>query len=459
MRTGFKRTIVMLTTLILAAPALGRLPPASNPAPGATPVAPSGAPACSGFFGLGNYVGRAIQGLREAGTMTCNPGTYSGGNAPHLAPCNTCKQSVDKWKQKIPKAADAATQADCAASAAGATASAGTTGGVNAQLSSFGNNGRNVTTGATAQNTRAANADKAKTEFQQCKQDLEKTCMGKQLADQDKQVAQAVHKACEDAAKGAGQFADQKKQDGMGLGDLSKLMGLAQQAMGMAQQANQQQQPSDMSGLGAPSATSPTPGSGGSSSTPEIATTKLDGKDSTQAPTVGFGNVPGNSQVAAVQNGITGVGSATGASSGPDAFGGGSAGLGAGASGGEVGASGGGAGGGGLGGGGNSSGASRPTDGVAGGAGGGSGENGGFEMNPGGGKAFVGLKASKAELDSVADGSLLGDNAPLDDLGARDPASEGSPIDAASEADLLGADSIFSRIKAKYSTLKGSGRI
>jgi hypothetical protein len=443
MRTGFKRYFALLA-LLVAEPAFAS--------------APAGGGACGGdYLGLGSMLAPITGSVKKSSPMSCQ---YQ--EAKAAADCRTCSQTVESWKEKIPKAAEAAGAADCAASTLGAGATAAAAGGTGtAQLSTFGGNRNNVAAGQRTQNTRAANADKARTEFEKCKQDIEKQCFGKRLSTPDQKIAGNMHKACEDAAKKSGQFADQKKQDGMGLGDIGKLMGLAQQAMGMAQQANQQQQPSDMSGLGAPSATSPTPGSGGSSTTPEIATTKLDGKDSTQAPTVGFGNVPGSSQVAAVQNGITG-GGGTGASSGPEAFGGGGgAGLGAGASGGEVGSSGGGgAGGGGLGGGGNSSGASRPIDGLAGGAGGGSsGDGGGFEMNGGGGKAFVGLKASKAELDSVADGSLLGDNAPLDDLGARDPASEGGAIDAANEVDLLGSDSIFTRIKEKYSTLKGSGRI
>lgn len=415
------------------------------------------APANCGSFNLFSFLSGPRKSAREAGEMTCVKASY-GSHAAELAACNRCKPVIEKWKKQIPKAAESAVAADCAAAADGATRSSATTANVQQQLVAFSNNRGNLQAGQDATQRRVANADNAKKQFEECSKEIEDNCVKgvKGMMPVDQRVVEAVRKACSDAAAGAGRFSDQKKQDGMGLGDLAKAMGLAQQAMGMAQQAQGQQSPSDLSSLAAPGATSPTPASGNSQK-PEILTAKLDGdKNGTKAPSIGFGNSVVPNQVASTQAGITGIGSTTGASSSPDAFGSpGSSSAGGPASGGEVGANAG-SGGGAGGGGGNSTGASRPIDSIAAGA---SSGDGGYEVNGGGGRPMSGLKPSKADVDSVADGSILGaGDTKLDDLG-REPASEGDMSAAPDEDTQNGSDSIFMRIRAKYSLLKGSGKI
>ena len=449
MRTASKRLLAILcTATVIVGPVFAARPPEGGS------IAPA---SCAG----GDFLSRLFRGftdqVEDAGRMTCQHAGYASQPRQQQACTNNCKKAVDHWQREMPEAARAAATADRNLACTGAAGTADAAGSTRDSLTAFRAQGTNATVANETNRNRETNARTASSKFAECKNAITKGCNDVQLSSRDKKVAEAVLKACEDAEKGANQFANQKKQDGLGLGDLAKAMGLAQQAMGMAQQGQGQESPSDLAGLGAPSATSPTPASGNSQK-PEILTAKLDGdKNGTQAPAIGFGNSVVPNQVASTQAGITGIGSTTGASSSPDAFGGpGGSSTGGPASGGEVGANAG-SGGGAGGGGGNSTGASRPIDSIA--AGGASGGDSGYEVSGGGGRPMSGLKPSKADVDSVADGSILGAaDTKLDDLG-REPASEGD-MSAAPDGDTQnGSDSIFMRIRAKYSLLKGSGKI
>lgn len=396
--------------------------------------------------------------VEQAGNLNCSTPPYQ---QSQVAGCQQCKKAVDDAKKNVPKAAKAASEMDRAATTTGAARLGEAPTGVTSNLTSFTREQAGADAARTSNRGRVQAANQASDEFEKCRKQVEEACMGKSgpvLAEPDKKIVGAVFRACQQGEGAADDFSKQRQADNLGLGDLAKAMGLAQQAMGMAQQAQGQQSPTDISGLGAPGATSPTPASGNSQK-PEILTAKLDGdKAGTQAPTVGFGNSVVPNQVASAA-GITGISDSSGASSSPDAFGGfRSSSTGGPASGGEVGANTGGAGGAGGSSGGNSTGASRPIDGMAGGPGSGAGDS-GYEVSGGGGRPMSGLKPSKAELDSVADGSILGaGDAKLDDFG-RDPASEGEITAAPDEDTQSGSDSIFMRIRAKYSLLKGSGKI
>jgi len=89
------------------------------------------------------------------------------------------------------------------------------------------------------------------------------------LANSDKTVAETVTKACEDAAKDAAKFADQKKQDGGGMGDISKLMDAASKAM-QAMQKKGDESPQT------PESPAQTPAAVATATAPGIVSSKLD---------------------------------------------------------------------------------------------------------------------------------------------------------------------------------------
>ena len=270
--------------------------------------------------------------------------------------------------------------------------------------------------------------------------------------------------ACINAERAANTLANTQKSDGLGLGDLGKAMDLATKGLGlaaagmqMANAAKQQGASSDpnsqMSGLGA---TAPTASSinGASASGPESASLGT-GKDAPTSPNVGIGNSNGQGLVVA-SKATPGAGFTAGASGSMGGGGFGSNGLGTNGAAVTAAASSPAGGGGGGGGASDSSGSSRPRDGVAGGEGAGGGSPGtNYEMNAGGGggKPMLGMKGSKADLDEFT--GAAADSA-LGDLGHRDLASTGDmqAVDVAAAE----SESIFERVRIKYSNLKVKGR-
>lgn len=398
---------------------------------------------CAGGDFFSNFFKPITEGLEKTGTMTCQHPKYK---PKEQAACsNSCKAAVEKWKKEVPELAKAASDADKKVACTGAGVSATSAGGTRDTLTAFRGQQASTAAGATANKQREENARSANTKFEECKKDINSKCDKVPLNKGDTKIVSALLKACEDAAAGTGKFADQKKKDGAGMGDLSKLMDAASKAMGMIPQ-QPQESPSDIAG-----ATSPTPASPAVASTtaPQIESIKF---GSTIAPnSIGFGSLPAQ-KVALAGVGDSGSG-LTGASVSSGEYGstGGSGTPPGGSGGGDVGASGGGSGGGG--GGGGSSGSSRARDEVLASA---SEAASGYEINGGGGaRGFSGsLKPSKADMEAVADGSLLG---PMDDSLGREPASE-EPA-AAIEETMEDDDTIFMRVRNKYGSLKGAGRI
>ncbi len=435
---GVLRVLVLVCALSLAPPSSATGAVSSDGNEYCNPRAPSG-----GALDFGAILKPDVCPVKEAGEMKCDPAKYANYPKERKTCLEVCKVAVDKWRKELPEVAAAAAKEDSEISAKGLEAGAGSTTGVNAGLRAFRGHQQNTATRGKAHMERGDNASKAKTKFDECVAEVNQAC-NQNLHPLDIKVAKAVVKACEGAASGAKKFAAEKKQDGAGMGDVSKLMDAAAKAMGMAQQA--QGQPETPAEYPQSAATSPTPTT---TPIPETQVAKLSG-NSTAAPSVGFGSLPGQQVATAGGVGNTGSG-LSGASYSNDAYdsAGSSADLGAGG-GGEVAAAGGSSDGGG--GGGSSSGSSRaPASEVLASLD----TSGAFEMSPGGGKAFGGLKASKADLDAVADGSVLGGAG--EELGGA-PA-EGEENAAGEEPSIDESESIFARVRSKYGLLKGSGRI
>jgi hypothetical protein len=397
---------------------------------------------------------KPCEAVSKAGEMACT----STGYKPNNSACMRCKGVVEKWKQQFPELAKQFGQQDQSIFSlfGGQTMAASKSMG-SSELAAFQKSSQANQTAKKGQTKRATNAADAKKKFQQCLDEIAKQCPNKLAPVPDKQVAEAVQKACEDAKNGAGKFADEKKKDSNGMGDLSKLMDAASKAMQAAQGLAQQQQQQDPSSItpSDPAVTSPT-----AAAAPQTEANNLDGKSSVAAPTVGFGAATPGNQVATDN---AGVGSVTGmgASSPVRDLASASNDLGTAASGAApFAATAGGGGSGGATSGFNSSGSSRPEDGTGAGAAADPSAASNYEISPGGGgRAIVGLKPSKGDLDSLADGAAPAlDTAKLDDLGGTaDPGAE----TASAPEDVLAhdSDSIFLRIRQKYSLLKGAGRL
>jgi len=385
--------------------------------------------------------------------MVCSSPAYNKGDAK--AKCETCRATINSWKSKFPDIMSKfqSTDQDLAAKTAKATkkVAKGTSGDA---LSAFNAASDTTSDGKDGMSKRAANANDTKKQFQQCLDDIAKNCatslyqQGK--AGSDYEVAATVKKACEDASKKAGDFADEKSKDGMNMGDLSKLMQAASQAMQAMQQQQQpdqpQQQNSDVS-----QATAPTP--------TQVAKTEVskfdDGKSGTIPPGVGFG---GPTTTAPLLNtGVAQGGSVTGLDSKGDRHLASTGDLGSGASASLASAGGGGppAGGGSS----SSSGASSPGGGAAAPTESGASPS---EMQLGGGLKFGGGGGGGKKdggLDPLGGdtASALGDTHPEDLAKSGEGTGENA---AATEDPLAGeGDSIFLRVRQKYALLKGAGRI
>ena len=316
----------------------------------------------------------------------------------------------------------------------------------------------------TDQQIAAAAAQKV---FQDCSKKIIDQCT--KVSKEHAAKPQAVLDVCE-AAKGiAAKDAADAQVTSTSLDDMAKLLKASTAALGAA---------STLSKLlaGSPTAppsttppcdpvtgcsgtsTSPTPGSLNTSPT----TSSLTGGNGAGQSSIGFGTGPGNGVGASILG--TGGGTAsggtgdsgTGSSSPSRGLASISSPLGTAGAGGAIGASGGGSGAG-ASGASNSTGASKPQ-GATGASANGSGS--GFESSSGfGGRGMMlGLKPSKAEADALADLATPGalDAANADLLGVKSEAG-----DSASAHDTLAQDgeSIFFRVRQKYSLLKGAGKI
>jgi len=425
MRMAYKQILVSLLFLVPVS-AWAALPSENN---------------CAGGDLFSSMLGPIGLEAEKAGSVTCK-------GAPSTC-VSKCRAPVEKWKKQVSELTKTAGASDksIACAGAGITGMAAGTAVNNERAQNAGSDA--TMAGKQSNEARAKNAQGAKAKFEQCRKEIQDGCepLFKGLGTEDKKAISAVVKACESGAKGTAQFADQKKQDGMGMGDLSKMMDLASKAMGMAQQAQQQQQPS--SAAEPEAATSPTPAS--ESAAAEIAVNKFSSGNSTAAPTVGFGAVPEVAKTTGGPGGVSSSGLSGSSTSPPEGFGsaGGVEGGAAVEAGAPAGSSGGGIGGG-------SSGSSRAGEASAAAA---ESNANNYEMSPGGGgrSGMVGLKASKSDLDDIASGSALDTGANPEEMGARDPASEESA--GIGESPMDEADSIFSRIRSKYGSLKGAGRI
>lgn len=381
-----------------------------------------------------------FKGTDEAGEKMCgNAGYKKPEKAEAHKYCLTCQETLKKWKKKAGEVAKKAGAADSLFSLAGIT---GTTAGVNqttnnntAQVGA----GTNTTAGMKAQKDRANNATAAKAEFEKCKAEIDEQCGGKPgLFDEDKPAVASVKSACEKAGGAADKFAKQKSQDAMDLNKLAQMAGLASAAMGMI--------PKPQPGSDSDLSTSPTPAS--LKEAAEIGVSKIGGASGTPSVNIGTGK---GQEVAVASAGAPGSG-LSGASFTSDDFSAGgssSSPLGEGVAGNGSGASGGSSGGGGGGGSDSSSGSSRAAEVAA------ILDASGYEVN-GGGSRPMGLRAGKSDSDAGGEAPSLEPSAPFEELQAREPASE----ELAEEEDVMsGTDSIFARVRSKYSLLKGAGRI
>jgi hypothetical protein len=379
-------------------------------------------------------------------------------NAKASTACDKCKTTVDDWAKKLPDAAAkaASTDKDLTCKGTDSAAMAKNPGKVDSNLQAFQSQAAVTAAAKSTDASRSGNAGDASKQFQQCLSDIDKACKGAMLNKTDKKGAEQMQKACQDAKDTADKFADQKNQDGKKAGDMGSMMDALGKAMQAAQQMAQQQQPQDNSG-----ATSPTPESGATSPTPTVSgngaeTSKMDdGKSSTPVTggVIGFTTPkPDTPSVAAPGGSVTGFGSSLPRSLASNEFGGGT-----GASsplpgnvGGGGGGAGGGAGGGTLG---------SKTDGAA--AAAPSADNANpYEINGGGGLRGGSFKASK---DAGGDtGALSADGlTPGADAASKLDALSDKPPEEAAADDVLAhdGDSIFLRIRQKYSLLKGAGRL
>jgi hypothetical protein len=378
-----------------------------------------------------------------------------------LNACNSCKQVVDKWKKDFAKVARQTVANDSALANTGQAGVGKAVGGVgSSNLSSFRGDQGNTTVGSNTEAARGKNATAGQTQFQKCQQEVDNACNS--LFAPDRENADKMSQACQDAANKTGSYAQDKNSNSEGMGDLSKLMDAASKGLGMAQGLMPK-------GGGPSGATAPTPnsdlGSGVSDPGLQIAeASKSDlgaGTSTTGDPAaqsgIAFSNLAG-----AGANGVhtenAGVGSANSSgnssSNGKNNFTGASA-FGPGGESASVGATGGGSKGGAGGGSFNSTGSSRMGDAMA--AGGGAGTGAGdaaYAINPGSGRPMMGLKPSKADLSDLEETPKTEEAAKLEDLGNREPASEMAGGDVAADGETL-----FKQVKRKYSSLKGAGRI
>jgi hypothetical protein len=308
------------------------------------------------------------------------------------------------------------------------------------------------------------NADNAQASFQQCLQKLNASCSGLTPSANDKQIVDSLYEICQNSEEAARQSSTEAAVSSSSLGNLAGLADLTTKALGAAGQL------AKMLG-GTPGASTPPPDStlnpsnisadGGTSPTPNSpgSETSSTGGSSPGSPTaiVGFG-VPPAANGVGTSSPSGSYGSGSGASSSPyrdlasasSPLGSGGVGATTGAIGGGGGAS--------AGGSSNGTGASRPGEGKGAAPAGDTSAANNYEMNSGGGRAFVGLKPGKGDLDAVTDGALalpsLG-SAKLDDFGAK-PSGDSAAADDPLAKD---SESIFLRVRQKYSLLKGSGKI
>ncbi len=376
--------------------------------------------------------------------MACDPVEYAKQKSKGFdsEKCSKCKSVVDKWREKAPQVANSAASSESSIMGSATTGlsglTAGLAGGAN-QSGAIGNAQTAAGSGSDAQAGRNKIATGAKTEFDQCKSEFAESCENVKLIPADKESASKVRQACIDGSSNAGDVA----KDTGDSGDMMKSLGdMAKAAGDMMKSAQKQPDPQ------AP-ATSPTPDQNPVApqvaEAPSIEKSSFDGKNPLAQSGVGFSSTGADLKMGAVSiptSGLTGMGggshSATGASSMPNAAA--EASSPGGASGGDSGS---GAGGGG----------SRLLDSkaplVAEAA-----KDNGYEMN-GGGSRMAGLKPSKADLADIAGGAIPpADSAPLDELGNREPAANAEAAEPTEDG-----DSIFLRVRSKYSFLQGAGRI
>jgi hypothetical protein len=421
-----------------------------------------GSPARAEFADLFGGLTKPKASVKDVQDLTCQ---YANATlkAKNETSCRACGKKIKEWKEKFNSVADTASSTDKSLESQTKSSVGSTASNLGSSAKdSIAAGGSNAGTATFGELSRSKNASSAATQFKQCSKEIHETCDKMQPMPDDRKNAQAMLQACDDADSAASKVAAETKKSGDTLGDMGKLMDTAGKALGaaaqlaqMMQQQNQQSAataatPSGASGDGG--ATSPTP----SSVNPETSSTGASGSGTSVQPSaVGFGVPPTGNGVSTSSPGASGSTSA-GSSASPyrDPASSSSSPLGSGAAGGAVGSSGGGgSGGGGSAGSSNGTGASRPLDGAA--AVDAAGTN--YEVNGAGGRAIVGLKPSKGDMDAVSDGATTPpalDAAKLDDLGK-------APGDNAAADDELAHDgeSIFLRVRQKYSLLKGAGRI
>lgn len=400
----------------------------------------------------------SCQKLSDVPDMACTANGYN--TAKSKSDCNKCKTPVNAWKAKFADRANTYQSKDQGLfSSTSALTKADAVSLTSSNNEAFQKSSMADTSAKQGQGQRATNATEAQKEFQKCIDDVSNACGGSFLdPSTDKKTANTVMNACEQAKTDAGNFAAQKSKDSNSLGDMGKLMDVASKAMGAAAQLAQAMQgqqsqtaATDPNAGATGGATSPTP----DSLNPETSGTGASGSG-VQSPVVGFGTGGGNSSGTSNTGNGGGNSSGTGTSSASRDPASSSSPLGSGGSGGTTGVAGGGAGAA-ASGATNGSGASKPGEGfVAAAAADAAGSN--YEVNGGGGRAIVGLKPSKGDMDAVTDGSVTPpalDPAKLDDLGAK-PGADNAAADDSLAHD---GESIFLRVRQKYSLLKGAGRI
>ena len=218
--------------------------------------------------------------VQEIPSMPCSSSLYRG----NAGGCGVCAQPVNDWRKKIPDLANRLVSTDASIAGNANRSAQRNPAKVNGALTSFNAAGLTAKTGREASDARAKNADGVKNEFEKCREEIGKACDKKRLAPEDTRIASAVLKACDDAAKQAGKFADDKKKDGAGLGNLSDLMNAASKALGAMQpQGGQNQSPSGISQPEQANMTAP-------AAAPELQTSKFENKTGNSAASVAFGN-------------------------------------------------------------------------------------------------------------------------------------------------------------------------
>ncbi len=383
----------------------------------------------------------AVDKVNKVQPLQCSQNDYLNNQAGYQG-CLQCKSAVENWKKKIPEEAKKRGAADTGVMAGNTLATSGAANAMSAngkQASAQDHAGTAANSGKGSMAQRQALGNEMSGVFGECEQDLESKCTTI-AGESDRNQASDMRSACANGKKASKKFADSQKEGGQGMGDLSKMMEAASQAMQMMQKKPEE------SGITENPAAPATP------EAPEIQTSNI-GDKAGSAPLVGFGASSGNSVEAPETGSAAGGSGLTGGSSfRPEPTG--SSDMGAPVAAATTGVSGGG--GSGASKSHDGSGSSRAGDAVA--AAGEGNKDIGFEINSGGGMRMVGLKPSRGELEAV------GEIAPSDAVGAlggevgdRGPASEDTA--GANDAMMQDGESIFVRVRDKYSVLKGAGRI